>query len=245
MIDIKMSELTGAIADKALIRLVDKSVRRRTLKMIGQDIKKLINRSIKASRPNASGRYTSSRPGKRPFYRMKRGRPKSANQFVGSKFLIYVYDETTESVVIGPRALSNAARPMPQTLEFGGASVSNLYTWSAARFRRVGDGGEIRYGSEVLRPGKTAKNTATLRGNEVVTYMKLRTQSQADRANRINRALHLPPGMSPSPDGRVSSRVAARPYIRPAFEKFVRSGKASKLLAEAIRRSALMRGRRR
>lgn len=246
MLSIKMTELTGAIADKALIRLVDKSVRRNALKMMGQDIRKIMRRSIKASRPDGSGRFQSSRPRHRPFYRTKNGRSKEANQFVGGKYLIYRYDETTESVVIGPRALASTSRPMPELLEFGGTRTSSVYAWSAARFRRVGDGGEIRYGSDVPRPGRTAKNTATIHGNEVVTYIKVRTQRQADRANRINRHLHLPPGVpQPPPDGEVKTRVAARPYVRPAVRQFAQSGKASELLAKAIRRSPLMSGRRR
>ena len=171
MNDIKMSELTGAIADKALIRLVDKSVRRNALKMMGQDVRRMMRRSIKASRPGADGRYRSSRPGSRPFYRKHQGKSKEANQFVGGKYLIYRYDEATESVVVGPRALARSSRPMPETLEFGGNNTTNVYAWSAARFRRVGDGGEIRYGADVPRPGKATKNTATVRGNEVVTYI--------------------------------------------------------------------------
>jgi hypothetical protein len=246
MIDIKMSELTGAIADKALIRLVDKSVRRNALKMMGQDVRRMMRRSIKASRPGADGRFRSSRPGSRPFYRKHQGKSKEANQFVGGKYLIYRYDEATESVVVGPRALTRSSRPMPETLEFGGNNTTNVYAWSAARFRRVGDGGEIRYGADVPRPGKTTKNTATVRGNEVVTYIKLRTQSQANRANRINRFLHLPPGASPPPpDGKIKTRVAARPYVRPTLREFAQSGKASELLAKAIQRSPLLSGGRR
>ncbi len=235
MIDIKMSELTGAIADKAVIRLVDKSVRRNALKMMGQDVRRMMRRSIKASRPGADGRFRSSRPGSRPFYRKQQGKSKEANQFVGGKFLIYRYDEASESVVVGPRALARSSRPMPETLEFGGSRTTNVRAaYPGVRFRKVGGAGEIRLLGEdslLWHP---------------VAHAKLRTARQADRANRINRELYLPAGASPPPpNGQIKTRVAARPYVRPTLREFAQSGKASELLAKAIQRSPLLSGGRR
>jgi hypothetical protein len=243
MIDIRMQQLTGQMFDRAFVTVVDKSIRRSALRMIGQDVRKMMRADIKASRPRPDGTYAASRPGGMPFFRVKPGRSKANNLFVGSKFLIYKYDDATDSVVIGPRKLGGGVS-MPQTLEFGGTRTSPIEAWSRVRHRKVGQGGEIRIAGEVRRSGTTTKvATATRLGNVRVAYIKLKTQAQADRANFRNRSLYLGAGMpEPPPNGDVKTVVKARPYIRPTVGKYRASGKASRVLATAIQRSGLLSG---
>jgi len=83
-------------------------------------------------------------------------------------------------------------------------------------------------------------------GQVPVTYAKLRTGRQAKRANRLNRRLYVPSGAGlPPPGGRVTVRTKARPYMRPAYKKFVEDGEAVKIIAEVAMESVGFKRRRR
>ena len=73
------------------------------------------------------------------------------------------------------------------------------------RQRRVGGAGEIRIG------GFRGKATKKTKGGQWVTYTKLVTQAQADRANRLNEELYGPETIG----GR---RIEPRPYMGPALK---------------------------
>lgn len=242
MIYVRMEKLQGTMFERRFADVTDKTVRRKTLRMIGQDVRNKMRRSIKPSKPDANGRYRPSTPGGLPFFRAGQGKSRANSLFVGSKFLIYRYDNATESVVIGPRKLGGG-RPMPETLEFGGTRTSSVAAWSGVRHRKVGHGGEMRIGGEVARAGRTTRLVTESGETTRVVYARIRTQAQADRANERNRRVHLPPGVpAPPPNGSVKTTVRARPYIRPTVSAYRASGKASKVLAQALKESDLLNG---
>lgn len=244
MISVRVSKLEGPIADRQLIAQADRTTRRRGLRMLGQDMRSWMRRQIKLAKRNADGTYNASRPGAFPRYRNRIARgfdrdgnpilkrvSKSSSLFAGSAGIIYAYDGGTETVVVGPRKFGGGGRPMPQNLEFGGSRTVSTSTYSRARHRKVGGAGEIVTGRR--RGGDSTKIARrTNRGNVRVTYARLRSGAQADRANRINRDLYLNPGESPpTPSGKKTVTTAARPYIRPTYRRWVDSGYARDFLA--------------
>jgi hypothetical protein len=115
------------------------------------------------------------------------------------------------SVKVGPILISRPTGA-PDTLEFGG----DVVTPDRSRERFLGGGGEIELGQ-----GTNAKEVEP---GVWVRYAKLRTPAQVARANAINRALYAPK--------RV--RVAERPYMAPALEAAIESGKLPELWEGAL-----------
>jgi hypothetical protein len=91
---------------------------------------------------------------------------------------------------------------VPPTLEFGGPSVVKKNP--RRRERRPGGAGEIRIG------GPRSKTTKRTRDGKWVTYTKLTTQAQADRANQLNEELY-------GPEYIGGKQIEARPYMGPAL----------------------------
>ena len=254
MISIRLSDLEGPIADRRLVALADTRTRERGLKRVGFRMRRWIRSGIKAAKRKRNGGYNSSSPGRTPKYRTevvegfdRDGRPriksysKANNPFL--RFLIYAYDRGTQSVVVGTRKLGSGPS-MPRNLEFGGTSTVSVARFSHARHRVVGKSGEIRIGGSEGSTTWTAINTEI--GDVSVTYAKLRTGRQAKRANRLNRRLYVPSDAGPPPpSGRVKVRTQARPYLRPAYKKFVEGGEAVKVIAEAAMESVGFSRRRR
>lgn len=130
------------------------------------------------------------------------GQPPTNRTGLLKRHIYFAYDAAKKSVVIGPARLGGVKGDgAPRTLEYGGsAKVRN----PRRRLRQVGDGGEIRVG------GRDAATT-----KQGVTYCLIRTPAQARRANRLNRELY---GAA-----RVV-RIAARPFMTPAFRKNLPAG---------------------
>jgi hypothetical protein len=74
------------------------------------------------------------------------------------------------------------------------------------RIRHVGDGGEIRI------DGPASRTTKRNRFGAMVTYARMRTQAQVDRANRLQEEMYGPLTIGPT-------SIAARPYMGPSLEE--------------------------
>lgn len=119
------------------------------------------------------------------------------------ELIYFAYDDRTNSVVIGPMPFRGTA-VVPRVLELGGTAPGRKNP--LRRLRRVGDGGEIRLN------GPAGRTTKKNRFGSMVTYTKLQSQAQVDRANRLQEQLYGPLVIGP-----VS--IAARPYMGPALEE--------------------------
>jgi hypothetical protein len=128
------------------------------------------------------------------------GHPPSSHTGLLKKFIFFGYDTVAKSVVIGPTLLARRSGEAPEALEYGGYVRSRL---ARKIHRRIGSGGEIRF------DGPTCRTTKRNRFGANVTYIKIRTQSQADRANQLQSQLYDSAGMV---------QIAARPYMHPAFD---------------------------
>ncbi len=118
------------------------------------------------------------------------GQPPSAHRERGAllrKLLFFGWDSQAESVVVGPLGFGKNGAALQ---EFGGrVRVKN----PRRRFRKIGDGGEIRISAGVA------------------VYTKLATQAQAHRANRLNRELYG--------EDFIQVSVPRRPFMKPALDK--------------------------
>jgi hypothetical protein len=124
------------------------------------------------------------------------------------KELIYFsYDDESKSVVVGPLAFSSRPSTVPQVLEHSGLVPQHRN--KRRRIRRLGGSGEIRISG-------TGKNTKAVVGRDgrtfQVTYAKLTTPAQVQRANMLNELLY-------GPEFFKSRSQAARPFMGPAAEK--------------------------
>ncbi len=130
------------------------------------------------------------------------GEPPSSHVGTLRNLIYFGFDTGRQSVVIGPTPLGTVGR-VPPILEYGGPSIVRKN--SRRRLRRPGGAGEIRIGG---RHGKTTKRVAD---GKWVTYAKLTTQTQADRANRLNAELYGPEYIGGKP-------IEARPFMGPALK---------------------------
>jgi hypothetical protein len=119
------------------------------------------------------------------------------------ELIFFGYDDATNSLVVGPTPFQGPAIA-PRVLELGGTAPARKNP--LRRIRKVGDGGEIRIDGPASR--STKKNWF----GAMVTYVRLRTQSQADLANQLQELLYGPLTIGP-----VS--IAARPYMGPSLEE--------------------------
>jgi hypothetical protein len=131
------------------------------------------------------------------------GEPPSSHVGTLRNRIYFNYDPPTRSVVVGPTPLGSVG-VVPPTLEYGGAIPHRK---NPRRHQRtMGGAGEIRIDGPVSR--STKKN----REGKLVTYAKLNTAGQVDRANQLNEELYGPEFIS-------EGRIAARPYMGPALQK--------------------------
>lgn len=241
MIEMRLSEVATNFGDRALIGAADATTRRRGLKIVGQDLRRNIRRSIKGARAGPDGRYPQSNPGGPPFYRVKKGTPKGRNKFVGSAGIVYEYSAATQSVVVGARKLATRqSPPMPMVLEGGGVRESDIRSHTRIRHRKVGSGGEIRLGSRGI-DGTT--KSAGIDIDTPVAYTKLRTAKQAERSQRINIFLYASSPASVPRNFIVRSRIRARPYVEPQWRSYRESGNVSRVFAKIMAAERPLRGK--
>jgi hypothetical protein len=119
------------------------------------------------------------------------------------ELLYFAYDERSNSVVVGPTPFRGPAI-VPRTLEMGGTVAGRRNP--LRRVRRVGDGGEIRM------DGPACRTTKRNRFGAMVTYVKLQTPAQVDRANQLQEVLYGPAMIGPT-------SIAARPYMGPSLQE--------------------------
>ena len=140
-------------------------------------------------------------------YRLKRsapGQPPSSHKGTLRDNIFFAFDPAAHSVVIGPVPLGKGTAP--GVLEHGGwAQVKSL-----RKRRVVGKSGEIRIGG---RRSKTTRTIILPNNTRVqVTFAKLETGAQADRANQLNEQIY-------GPDRVRMIWVEPRPYMEPAKQK--------------------------
>jgi hypothetical protein len=182
--------------------------RKRVIEAVGRANADALSKGGAFIRRTAKG---SIRKAKSPA---KPGRPPHSHIGTLKELIFFSYDEATRSVVIGPTPFG--AGTAPRALELGGQVSGRVNR--RRRKRVVGGTGEIRFTGSVRRASSTATARSTrrakdsLRGPVLVTYAKLTTPAQADRANDLNEELYGPQFLGPAP-------LAARPYMGPALEK--------------------------
>ena len=176
--------------------------RQRVIDAVGRANAQVLAKAGAFVRRTAKGkiRYAKSpsKPGNPPHgHRGKNG------QSPLRELIYFAFDEKTASLVVGPTPFRGMA-VVPRVLEIGGTVPG--HTNPLRRFRRVGDGGEVRIG------GPRSQTTKRNRFGAVVTYIKIRTQAQAERANELQELLYGPMTVGPT-------SIAARPYMGPALEE--------------------------
>lgn len=252
---LQISRMENRLFSRRFAKVQDTTIRRRVLRIFGQEIRKRMRRNIRATRQRPDGTFKRSVPGRFPFARLRKGESKSRNKFVGSAYLIYQYDPASESVVVGPRQWkrNRAGKPMPQVLEQGGTSIVTPLQGRRIKRRKIGDGGEIRIGGNAVgrdergrflsgRKGLKPLRDTNL-GDVWVAYAKLRTAGQVRRANRIQLML-FGKQSSRSPMNLVARRisVAARPYARPTLDWFVGSEIPNNVLTRVLNKAIMSSG---
>jgi len=131
------------------------------------------------------------------------GEPPSSHVGTLRNRIYFNYDPPSRSVVVGPTPLGSVG-VVPPTLEYGGSVPRRK---NPRRHRRtLGGAGEIRL------DGPASRSTKKNREGKLVTYAKLNTSAQVDRANRLNEELY-------GPEFITEGRIAARPYMGPALAK--------------------------
>jgi hypothetical protein len=130
------------------------------------------------------------------------GEPPSSHVGTLRNLIYFSLDPSTRSVVIGPTPLGMVGI-VPPTLEYGGTTAP--ITNPRRKHRHVGGAGEIRIG------GTGSVATRQNKDGKWVTYAKLHTQAQADRANQLNEELYGPEMVG------GDRRIEPRPYMGPAF----------------------------
>jgi len=195
---------------QAVLSAVDKATRQ-NLSKFGA----FVRRRAKSSIRPASKKRTVSQPGNPPL----------SHTGLLRKWILFAWDPSSRSVVIGPTRISNqigftsdmkvTRGTVPSVLEYGGG------------------GGVIEKALQDPATGKLAWVRRNLRTNGsvflVATLRKRLASGQALQG--INGAIVVPAGKH-----RFRTyRVAARPYMRPAFEAELK--KLPSLWANSVRRS--------
>jgi hypothetical protein len=188
-----MARVTKTFFDRqAVIDAVGRA-NARVLAKAGAFIRRSAKRSIRYAK-------SPSKPGNPPHAHESR---KGGKDSPLRELIFFAYDDRTTSLVVGPTPFRGAAI-VPRVLELGGTAPGHKNP--LRRIRKVGDGGEIRI------EGPTSRTTKKNRFGAMVTYTKLRTQAQADRANQLQELLYGPLTIGPT-------SIAARPYMGPALEE--------------------------
>ncbi|MEI8197013.1 MAG: hypothetical protein WCI73_14030, partial [Phycisphaerae bacterium] len=135
------------------------------------------------------------------------GQPPSSHTGLLRQFLWFAYDDTTDSVVIGPVATSKGGVVL-ELLEKGGVTTVRRYK----RNRKVGGMGIVRI-SGTRKGGKGMVPVTTWDGLRIWTdYVHLATEAQVALAQHNDLVVFGPPG-----NYRVS--IAPRPYMAPALAR--------------------------
>jgi hypothetical protein len=196
-------QVKEALFDKdVVLRAVDKATRE-VLSKFGAYVRTTAKQSIKktpfaSKKERGQERIDFSRKTSTP------GSPPYSQTGKLKKGIFFSFDRQTKSVVTGPARFPSGKGTAPAVLEYGGSVGSRRNMRRTVR--HVGDGGEIEIG------GWFCATTKINREGTQVTYAKLRTQAQADRANRLNAKLYGPLILNPK-------AVAARHYMQPALQK--------------------------
>jgi hypothetical protein len=190
-IGMKIDQVKGLFFDKpAVLGAMDRATVK-VFNRFGAATRKIVRRSIR----KIGKKGKASLP----------GQPPKSRTGLLREHIYYVYNRQARSVVIGA-ALLNRSTWAQRNLEHG-ATIRQKNP--RRRWRRVGDGGEIRFFDG--RECRTTKSVAGIHGEQRVSYAHLATQAQADRANRLNEALYGP--------AEIGARIEPRPYMQPAFEQ--------------------------
>jgi len=191
MIGMRIDQVKGLFFDKpAVIGAMDRATHR-VMERFGLTTRLIAQRSIR--KIGKSGK--ASLPGQPP-----KGRTGLLRQHIYAG-----YDPQMKSAIIGA-ALFVKSSWAQSTLEHGGVIRQKN---RRRRVRKIGDVGEIS-----LYEGKdyrTTKVVVGIGGEQRVTYTRLATQAQADRANRLNELIYGP--------AEIVAKIAPRPYMAPAFAK--------------------------
>jgi hypothetical protein len=136
---------------------------------------------------------------------------KSRGDYGLQRSIMYGFDQSDQSVVIGPSTAFGAGiHRIAQSHEYGGTESKK----NPRRRNRVrGGSGEIRIGRAARNNPRarlaTKKAKGTALGDVDVTYGKLFTDEQARRANQLNETLYGPT--------TLRSTYPPRPTMRPAL----------------------------
>ena len=182
--------------DDPVIRKYLDEKSRRALNVLGsvtmREARRLIQKRIQPSKP---------------------GEPPSSPTGTLKRTIVYGYDTSARSVVVGPyRMRSKVKVNVPNVLEYGGYVITAT-DWTPAE---VGKYAPIRIARTRAGLGGN-KRTKTLGrkggGRQIywVAYAKIKTEAQAERANKLLTEMHGP---------RTSHRlvkIAPRPYMSKAF----------------------------
>ncbi len=131
------------------------------------------------------------------------GQPPSSHVGTLRNLIYFSFDPPTRSVVVGPTPLGSTGI-VPPVLEYGGQAPRRRNP--RRRQRELGGAGEIR------TDGPASRTTKKNRDGKLVTYARLQTTDQVDRANRLNEELY-------GPEFVGGNRIEARPYMGPALQK--------------------------
>lgn len=115
---------------------------------------------------------------------------------------IYYRLTPAPSVIIGPLRLPGTTYAVPGTLEYGGP-IPRMRN-KRRRIRVLGKPGEIRLGRPYGATARLVKGTG-----KRVTYAKLRTAAQVERANWLNEQLYGPL--------YFVGKIHPHPFMRPAL----------------------------
>lgn len=178
--------------------------RRRVIDAVGRANAAVLAKAGAFIRRSAKGkiRYAKgvSKPGNPPHAHQSKKHGKNSPL---RELIFFAYDNATGSLVVGPTPFQGPAIA-PRVLELGGTAPARKNP--LRRIRKIGDGGEIRIDGPMSR--STKKNRFGAR----ITYVRLRTQAQANRANQLQELLYGVITIGP-----VS--IAARPYMGPSLEE--------------------------
>ena len=132
------------------------------------------------------------------------GQPPHSHVGLLKRWILFGYDKTRESVVVGPSKLPKKGN-VPETLEKGGTVTRK----NPRRInRKIGDGGVI-----LLRKSNSAASKQVVDGHyqkRWVTFGPLKTAKQVFRAERLEAEIWGP--------FEIAGTIEPRPYMGPAFE---------------------------
>lgn len=157
------------------------------------------------SRFGAFVRTTAQRSMPKRLRASKPGQPPSTHEGSLRRLILFGFDTTENSVVIGPVPLPKTSGA-PGVLEHGGQALVKV-----KRIKRVlGKSGEIRIGG---RSCKTTRSIIDRHGQRRrVTYGHLYSADQVARANQLQGELY-------GPAGQHVVDVEPRPFMMPAAQK--------------------------